>query len=90
MAVNIIDRYLERQQVNKDYGQLIGLTALFIAGKYEEIYPPDIRDYASMCKGRWSKDHIIYVEDLIIVELDFELVFNSSLYFFEIFAKHFN
>ena len=40
MTVNLIDRYLEKTHVARDKLQLIGITALFVASKCEEIYPP--------------------------------------------------
>lgn len=42
MAVSIIDRYLEKTQVVRYKLQLVGVAALFIASKYEEIYPPNL------------------------------------------------
>jgi hypothetical protein len=39
IAVNLIDRYLEKVDTNRVKLQLVGITAMFIATKYEEIYP---------------------------------------------------
>src|SRR5690606_17026459 len=41
LTVNIIDRYLETTQVSRQKFQLIGVTAMLIASKYEEIYSPE-------------------------------------------------
>jgi len=41
LAVNILDRFLQKNpRITEDDYSLAGLTCLFIAGKYEEIYPP--------------------------------------------------
>ena len=37
IAVNILDRYCEKQVVSREDFQLVGVTALFIAAKYEEV-----------------------------------------------------
>ena len=37
ICVNIIDRYLSKKDINRKYLQLLGVTSLFIACKYEEI-----------------------------------------------------
>jgi hypothetical protein len=37
MAVNFLDRFLSVQEVNRDKLQLVGITALLVASKYEEI-----------------------------------------------------
>ena len=35
LAINIIDRYLEREQVERKRLQLVGVTALLVACKFE-------------------------------------------------------
>ena len=44
ITINIIDRFLEKAKVSKSRLQLVGVTALLIASKYEEIYPPELTD----------------------------------------------
>merc|ERR1719199_2421150 len=39
LAVNLIDRFLEKRQVTRKKLQLCGVTRMLIAAKYEEIYP---------------------------------------------------
>ena len=43
IAVNLMDRFLERMQVKKMYFHLVGIASLWIAVKFEEIYMPTIR-----------------------------------------------
>jgi G2/mitotic-specific cyclin-B, other len=50
LTINLIDRYLEQEPVTRNKLQLIGVTALLIASKYEEIYPPELRDLVYICK----------------------------------------
>jgi|Transcript_9787 cyclin B len=45
LAVNLIDRYLERKKVSRSKLQLVGVTSLFIASKYEEIYQAPLREH---------------------------------------------
>ncbi|EEC47909.1 predicted protein, partial [Phaeodactylum tricornutum CCAP 1055/1] len=40
LCVNIIDRYLSQVETVRKRLQLVGITAMLIASKYEEIYPP--------------------------------------------------
>lgn len=90
MAINIVDRYLARHALKKDDLQLIGITSLFIAGKYEEIYPPNIKVYIKCLDKPYTESNIISVEGYLLTDLNLDLVYNSSLFFFELFAKHFN
>ncbi|KAJ2494520.1 G2/mitotic-specific cyclin, partial [Coemansia sp. RSA 2052] len=45
LAVNIIDRFLSKRQVAVAKFQLIGVTALMLACKYEETTTPHIEDF---------------------------------------------
>lgn len=46
MAVAMIDRYLQAESnTSRKYLQLVGVTALFMASKYEELMPPEISDF---------------------------------------------
>ena len=55
IAVNIVDRYLAKTEVLRRHLQLVGVTALMIASKYEEIYPPELRDLVYICDRTYSK-----------------------------------
>jgi len=55
LTVNLIDRYLAKTEVSRAKVQLVGVTALLIASKYEEIYPPELRDLVFICDGAYSK-----------------------------------
>ena len=55
LAVNFIDRFIERKVVPKERLQLLGSTAMFVACKYEEIYPPELADFVFICDNLYSK-----------------------------------
>jgi len=55
ITVNILDRYLEKSKVGKSRLQLVGVTALLIASKYEEIYPPELKDFVYITDKAYSK-----------------------------------
>lgn len=40
ISINIIDRFLSNRTVSLVKLQLVGITAIFIAAKYEEIMAP--------------------------------------------------
>jgi hypothetical protein len=88
MTVNIIDRYLAEVEVPSQKLHLVGLSALFLSAKYEEIYPPDLKDYITICDSKYSANEMIEVEGHMLLVLNWGLVFNSSFYFYEMFAKH--
>src|SRR3569833_1886307 len=62
LTVNLIDRYLEKEQVNRQKLQLIGVTAMLIACKYEEIYPPIVKDFVYLTDNAYTKEEILLME----------------------------
>lgn len=51
--------------------QLLGVTAMFIASKYEEMFAPDISDFVQVTDHTYTKHEIIEYEKNILVKLDF-------------------
>lgn len=45
LTVSILDRFLQRKVVAKPKLQLLGITAMLIASKFEEIYAPMVKDF---------------------------------------------
>ena len=43
LSVRLIDRFLSRRPVARTKLQLVGVTCMFIASKFEEIYAPQVR-----------------------------------------------
>jgi G2/mitotic-specific cyclin-B, other len=58
LTVNLIDRYLERTSVSRPKLQLVGVTSLLIASKYEEIYPPELRDLVYICDRAYTRQDV--------------------------------
>ncbi|KAM9102135.1 G2/mitotic-specific cyclin-B1 [Sarcophilus harrisii] len=73
MTVAIIDRFMQDNSVPKKLLQLVGVTAMFIASKYEEMYPPEIGDFAFVTDHTYSKHQIRQMEMKILKALDFSL-----------------
>ena len=44
VAQYIIDKFMSLEKIKNNQLQLLGVTTLLIATKYEEIYPPELRD----------------------------------------------
>jgi cyclin B len=54
ITINLIDRFLSIQNIEKDRVQLLGISALLIASKYEEIYPPTVKDFVYISKNSFT------------------------------------
>ena len=90
ICINIIDRYLSQKNINRRYLQLLGITSLFIASKYEEIYAPSAKDLIYMTDNAYKIDEMIKMENDILGVLKFELTFPTSLRFLELYGDILN
>jgi hypothetical protein len=59
IAVNIIDRFLSNRVVSLVKLQLVGVTAMFIAAKYEEIMAPRCAAVRALCHAPLSPAHSV-------------------------------
>mmetsp|Transcript_21524 Transcript_21524/g.33180 ORF Transcript_21524/g.33180 Transcript_21524/m.33180 type:complete len:502 (+) Transcript_21524:228-1733(+) len=71
LCVNIIDRYCNRTTVRRSKLQLVGVTALLIACKYEEIYPPEVRDCVYITDRAYTRQEVLDMEQSIVNCLEF-------------------
>jgi cyclin B len=88
MAVSMIDRYLQTvHSTPRKYLQLVGVTALFMASKYEELMPPEIGDFVYVTDDTYSKEQILHMETKMFKALDFQLCKPLPIHFLRRYAK---
>lgn len=58
LTINLVDRYLAEAVVTRAKLQLVGVTALLIATKYEELYPVELEDLVYICDRAYSRDEV--------------------------------
>lgn len=80
IAVNIVDRFLSARVVSLVKLQLVGVTAMFIAAKYEEILAPSVEEFVYMTEGGYNKDEILKGERIILQTLNFDISSYCSPY----------
>lgn len=66
---------------------ILGITALLIAAKTEEIYPPNLDNFVYVCDNAYSKANIIEMEAQMLLSAEFCLVISSSLQLLQLFAE---
>lgn len=77
LNVNIVDRYLTMATVKRPKLQLVGVTALFIAAKYEEVYDVcELEKMVYICDDAYTKSDVSVWLNLLIL---FRGVISSSL-----------
>ena len=90
LTVNLIDRYLEKKQIMRTKLQLIGVTSMLIACKYEEIYAPEVRDFVYITDKAYTKEEILASERDVLDTLNYDVTLPSSLRFLEIYQVYLN
>lgn len=87
LTVSLIDRYLEKTQIMRTKLQLVAVSAMLIASKYEEIYAPEVRDFVFITDNAYTKEEILAMEMSILTSLQFSITTPSAFRFLERFSK---
>ena len=66
LALSYLSDYSALKDISKDEYQLVGITCLWIASKYEEIYPPRTRNYIEVTADSYSLNDLKRTEGKII------------------------
>ncbi|CAG8681323.1 3103_t:CDS:2, partial [Acaulospora morrowiae] len=81
LAVNIIDRFLSVRVVSLIKLQLVGITGLFIASKYEEVMAPSIKNFIYMADNGYTEEEILKAERYVLQTIDFKLCYPNPMNF---------
>ncbi|XP_022772224.1 putative cyclin-A3-1 [Durio zibethinus] len=73
MTVSYIDRFLSLNALNRQRLQLLGISSMLIASKYEEINPPSVEEFCYITDNTYTKDEVVKMEADILKSLKFEL-----------------
>jgi hypothetical protein len=87
LTVNILDRFLEKKAVSRSKLQLVGVGALLIASKYEEIYAPEVQELVEMTDNAYTRDEVLQVECIMLNTLAFELAVPTPFFFCQRFLQ---
>ena len=71
VTVSIIDRYLSLVNIKKSKLHMLGVASLLVATKYEEIYPPELKDLLHIAENKFTKEDILQMEFSILTTLQF-------------------
>lgn len=87
LAVNIVDRFLSTKIVELDRLQLVGITAMFIASKYEEVLSPHIHNFKHVADDGFSEEEILKAERYVLAALNYDLSYPNPLNFLRRISK---
>ena len=87
LTVNIIDRFLTQKVVQLERLQLVGVTAMFIASKYEEVLSPHITNFVHVSEDSFTETEILSAERYILATLDYNLSYANPMHFMRRISK---
>lgn len=87
LTVNLIDRFLERQTVSRKKLQLVGMTAMLLACKYEEVCVPIVEDLIVICDKAYTRTEVLDMEKVMVNTLQFNMSVPTPYVFMRRFLK---
>ncbi|KAH1194534.1 G2/mitotic-specific cyclin S13-6 [Glycine max] len=87
LTINIIDRFLAVKTVPRRELQLVGISAMLMASKYEEIWPPEVNDFVCLSDRAYTHEQILAMEKTILNKLEWTLTVPTPFVFLVRFIK---
>ncbi|KAJ6571760.1 cyclin-like protein [Mycena capillaripes] len=81
LAVNIIDRFLSARVVSLAKLQLVGVTCMFIAAKFEEVIAPSVQQFQEIADSSYTESEILQAERYVLKTLDWNLSYPSPVHY---------
>lgn len=87
LAVTYIDRFLSSHVLAMDRLQLLGVSCMLVASKYEEISPPHVEDFCYVTDNTYTREEVVNMERDLLNFLNFEISNPTTKTFLRIFTK---
>ncbi|XP_010251837.1 PREDICTED: G2/mitotic-specific cyclin S13-7 isoform X2 [Nelumbo nucifera] len=87
LTIHVIDRFLSMKAVPRRELQLLGIGAMLIASKYEEIWAPEVNDLVLISDRAYSREQILAMEKAILGKLEWTLTVPTPYVFLVRFIK---
>ncbi|EFH45335.1 CYCB2_2 [Arabidopsis lyrata subsp. lyrata] len=87
LTVNLIDRFLSKQAVARKKLQLVGLVALLLACKYEEVSVPIVEDLVVISDKAYMRNEVLEMEKIMLSTLQFNMSLPTQYPFLKRFLK---
>lgn len=69
LTVHLVDRYLSLKRINRSHLQLVGVTAMLVASKYEDMYPPEVADFVYISDNAFTARNILDMERVCLLHV---------------------
>lgn len=73
LSVALVDRYLSLVDVKRNRLQLVGITCMLVAAKYEEIYAPQVEEFCYITDNTYNREQVLAMEREVLGVLEFDI-----------------
>ncbi|CAH2037495.1 unnamed protein product [Thlaspi arvense] len=73
LTVYLIDWFLHGNYVQRQKLQLLGITCMLIASKYEEINAPRIEEFCFITDNTYTRDQVLEMENQVLKHFSFQI-----------------
>lgn len=87
LTVRIMDIYLSKVVIKRNQLQLLAVTSMLIAAKYEEMFFPEIEDFVYITNKAYTSEQIIEMETTLLITLNFSVGIPIPLQYLRRFSK---
>lgn len=87
LAINIVDKYLEKRNVERNRLQLVGLVGILVASKMEEVSAVEISDLVYISDNAYTSQMIIEFEKEVMSAIEWNLTSPYPIHFLRRFSK---
>ncbi|KAH9714711.1 cyclin-A2-4 [Citrus sinensis] len=87
MTVYLIDWFLCQNYIERQRLQLLGITCMLIASKYEEICAPRVEEFCFITDNTYSREEVLKMESQVLKCLGFQLFVPTTKTFLRRFLR---
>ncbi|KAF5786892.1 putative cyclin [Helianthus annuus] len=87
LTVSYIDRFLSSHCFSRNKLQLLGVSSMLLASKFEEVSPPHAEDYCYITDNTYTKEEVVQMEKDLLNFLELELSNPTPKTFVRIFIR---
>ncbi|KAK0528036.1 G2/mitotic-specific cyclin [Tilletia horrida] len=87
LSFNLLDRFLSKRTIYMSKLQLVGITAMFIASKFEECLCPAIGNFIYVTDSGYTEEEILRAERYMLRVLEYDLSYPNPIHFLRRISK---
>ncbi|CAH2073075.1 unnamed protein product [Thlaspi arvense] len=87
LTVNLIDRFLSHSYIERHRLQLLGVTCMLIASKYEELCAPRVEDFCFITANTYTRPEVLSMEIQVLNFVHFKLSVPTTKTFLRRFTR---